>query len=277
MRIAVSGATGYVARLVVAELAEHHDLVLFTRRPIESESEVVVGDLLDPRGCREAVDGADVVVHLAVEQTDEDRMFLVNVEGTYQLARAAADAGVRRFVMASSSCVYGHCFADNPFGFTPNTLPIDEEQPCDPHRTYGYSKLASELALRYVARRKGMEAAALRLNWVWGEQEVTWWVDEQKMDLNRMAHNFWAYADARDVSTAFRLATEVNDMSVFDTYNVCAADTVADAFSSELITRFHPELALLAEDLNGNDSMFSWQKANNAFGYRPAHSWREYL
>ncbi len=277
MRIVISGATGYVGSFVVAELADQHDLVLFTRRPVDSGAEVLVGDILEPRACREAVDGADVVVHLAVEQTDEDRMFLVNVEGTYQLARAAAAAGAHRFVMASSSCVYGHCFADNPFGFIPNALPIDEDQPCDPHQSYGYSKLAAEQALRYVARRHGLEAAALRINWVWAQKEVEWWVDTQKTDLSRMAHNFWAYADARDVGSAFRLAAEARDVPTFGTYNVCAADTVADESSSALIARFHPELVPLAGDLNGRVSLFSWQKAHDAFGYRPTHSWKEYL
>src|SRR5919112_1833550 len=77
------------------------------------------GDVRDPDALREAFEGADVVVHLAflIVGGNKETTRAINVEGTLNAFRAAAAAGVRRFVYASSVAAYGF-HPDNPFGMT---------------------------------------------------------------------------------------------------------------------------------------------------------------
>ena len=78
------------------------------------------GDVRDPDALEEAFAGADVVVHLAFMITGtaaRETIRAINVDGTLNVFRAAADAGAQRFVYASSVAAYGF-HADNPIGMT---------------------------------------------------------------------------------------------------------------------------------------------------------------
>lgn len=81
----------------------------------------------------------------------------INVDGTRWLVEAASDAGVRRFVLASTASVYG-----------PVAHPATESTPPAPDSWYAESKLAAEDAL-FAAHRPGLfDASALRLSAVYG-------------------------------------------------------------------------------------------------------------
>ncbi len=97
------------------------------------------GDVRDPDALREAFDGADVVVHLAflIVGGNRDTTRSINVEGTLNAFRAAAAAGARRFVYASSVAAYGF-HRDNPVGMT-------EDWPTRPARRLFYSQEKAEL------------------------------------------------------------------------------------------------------------------------------------
>ena len=97
------------------------------------------GDVRDPAALEEAFDGADVVVHLAFLIVGGDRETTrgINVEGTLNAFRAAAAAGARRFVYASSVAAYGF-HPDNPVGMT-------EEWPTRPAARLFYAQEKAEL------------------------------------------------------------------------------------------------------------------------------------
>jgi nucleoside-diphosphate-sugar epimerase len=86
------------------------------------------GDVRDADALRTAFDGADVVVHLAflILSGGRETTQAINVEGTLNAFRAAAEAGVRRFVYASSVAAYGF-HRDNPIGISEDwaTRPAD--------------------------------------------------------------------------------------------------------------------------------------------------------
>jgi len=112
--ILVTGGTGFVGRaLVPALVGAGHRVRLLSRRPGQPQSgvEIVAGDLLEPSSLAPALDGVSDVVHLAAalpgEQATADRIRTVNVDGSRNLARAAALAGVGRFIHGSSAGVYG--------------------------------------------------------------------------------------------------------------------------------------------------------------------------
>jgi len=110
----------------------------------------------------------EVVVHAAArvhvmneEATDPMAAFrLVNVEATLNLARQAADAGVRRFIFISSIKVNGEG-TEPGAAFTADDLPA----PVDP---YGVSKFEAEMGLRYLAESVPMEIVIIRPVLVYG-------------------------------------------------------------------------------------------------------------
>lgn len=107
--IALTGASGFVGRAVAARLAaEGLRPRLLLRRPdpaLEALAEGVVrGDLRDPAALAALVEGAETVVHLGglVAAVRPEAFHAVNAEATGRLAQAAAEAGVRRFLLVSS-------------------------------------------------------------------------------------------------------------------------------------------------------------------------------
>src|SRR6185437_5623350 len=116
------------------------------------------GDVRDPAALREAFAATDVVVHLAFLITGAapaDELRAVNVEGTLNAFRAAAAAGARRFVYASSVAAYGF-HADNPVGMT-------EDWPVRPAARLFYAKEKAELEHLLQAEAAEDQATALYL------------------------------------------------------------------------------------------------------------------
>jgi nucleoside-diphosphate-sugar epimerase len=274
MKVLVTGITGSVGPYVVSELEKEHDLTLFARRPIETKHRVVPGDLTSAEDCQRAVEGAEAVVHLGAISEPAPEAFHVNTCGTYYLMEAIRSQGVSRVIMASTNCVYGHCFPISNRPFLLDFLPIDETHSCRPEDNYGISKKLDEEMLAIYSHTWGIRTAAMRLNWVWGPKEIGWWTEMSAQDLARFAPYFWAYVDARDTARAFRLALEAPELPAHGAYNISAADTMADKDSRELVAHFYPEVTLKSE-LPGRASFFDWTQAKQAFGYAPQHSWRD--
>ncbi|MHA6722357.1 NAD-dependent epimerase/dehydratase family protein [Sphingomonas sp. RS2018] len=107
MKIAITGATGFVGtRLVAAAAAAGHTIAALTRRERAAESSVtwVTGSLETPDALARLVIDADVVIHVAgvVNAPERADFFTGNVDGTRAIVTAAKDAGVSRFVHVSS-------------------------------------------------------------------------------------------------------------------------------------------------------------------------------
>ncbi|MGH8901354.1 MAG: NAD-dependent epimerase/dehydratase family protein [Egibacteraceae bacterium] len=165
MRVLVTGAGGFVGRVVVDRLAHAgHRVTALTRRAETGFPEgtaVATADLLDRERLLEIVlDGAfDGVCHLAaltrVRQSFAEplRYFAVNVGGTVNLLDALARTGQpSRLVFASTGAVYG---PDAP-------QPVSEDRPPVPANPYGASKLAAEQVIGYQAATGALGAASLR-------------------------------------------------------------------------------------------------------------------
>ncbi len=129
LTVAVTGPTGtFGAGLVPLLQADPRigRIVGVARRPFDpagrgwTKMEYRRGDVRDADTLAGAFTGTDVVVHLAFSITGNaprQEIRAINVEGTLNAFRAAAAAGARRFVYASSVAAYGF-FADNPVGMT---------------------------------------------------------------------------------------------------------------------------------------------------------------
>ncbi|MEX2458779.1 MAG: SDR family oxidoreductase [Actinomycetota bacterium] len=134
---------------------------------VEADLELIEGDVRDPAAAREAVAGASVVYHQAaipsVARSVEDPVtsHLVNAGGTLNLLVAARDAGVRRFVYASSSSAYGQT----------EVLPITEDTPPNPLSPYAVAKLAGEHYGRAFFASCGFSTVCLRYFNVFGPRQ----------------------------------------------------------------------------------------------------------
>jgi len=173
MKLLVTGATGFVGNVVVKQLLANNVDVIASVRTDNSvlpsgAQQFVTGDFGEPINWLLALINVDVVIHTAarvhiMDDSSADPLTefrKVNVEGTLNLARQAAGAGVRRFVFISSIKVNGE-MTDLEYPFTPD----DDYIPTDP---YGLSKYEAEQGLLELAKNTEMEVVIIRPPLVYG-------------------------------------------------------------------------------------------------------------
>jgi nucleoside-diphosphate-sugar epimerase len=171
MRVLITGGTGFIGSRLALRCAGRGDEVLVlaqenteaesaNREALESAGvELRLGSVTDPESVRRAMEGVDLVVHLAATQHEmnvpDEKFQAVNVEGTRNVLDGAAEAHVRRVVHGSTIGVYGK----------PNGV-LDETSPVDPDNIYGVTKLEGErLALDQADR---VPVVAVRIPEVYG-------------------------------------------------------------------------------------------------------------
>jgi nucleoside-diphosphate-sugar epimerase len=145
VRIAVTGATGFIGRHLVSHLESRGDAVVPVGRPLE-------------RGAlAKAFKGADTVVHLAgvVSTTRDEEYVKVNVDGARAVGEAAHDSGARLVHVSSLAAA----------GPAPPHAPRTEGDPPAPMTAYGRSKLEGERAIAAVS---GLHWTVLRPGVVYG-------------------------------------------------------------------------------------------------------------
>jgi len=143
---------------LVRGVPENLDAALAT-----GKARLVELDIRDREAVETALRGADVVFHQAALrwtkcQESPRECQEVMVEGTFNVLEAAANAKVKRMVLASSAVVYGE----------PARLPIDEDQPLGGRTVYGAAKVANEQMARAFAHLRDLPVTALRYFNVYG-------------------------------------------------------------------------------------------------------------
>ena len=173
----VTGGAGFIGSHIAEALVKRGDEVrvlddLSTGKTenlegIAGRIEFIEGDIRDLETCRRAVEGVGTVFHEAalasVARSVADPILndAINVRGALNMLVAARDAGVRSFVLASSSAVYG----DDP---APAKVEGREGRPLSP---YGVSKLIDEKYAEVFHALHGMSAVALRYFNVFGPRQ----------------------------------------------------------------------------------------------------------
>ncbi|MDD5226635.1 MAG: SDR family oxidoreductase [Candidatus Omnitrophica bacterium] len=167
MKILVTGANGFIGGHLCRVLETSGFNVVRAVRNSQ-EGMVAVGDVNKTTDWSNALRGVDAVVHLAarahvmnddvVDPLAEYRV--INVDGTMNLARQAAQAGVKRFIFISSIKVNGESTQPGlPFTANDSPAPID---------AYGISKWEAEQALQSITKESRMEIVIIRPPLVYG-------------------------------------------------------------------------------------------------------------
>ena len=281
MNVLVTGGSGKVGRYVMDVLLEQgHDVAVFDLvEPQQPAARFLKGDILKPAEIAEAIQGFEAVVHLAAIPwliEPPDRIMEVNVLGTYRVLEAAANAGVKRFVFASSDSTYGFLASPstNP---EPEYISVDEQHPTRPENAYGVSKLLGEHLCIMHTRAFGLETVCLRYCWVWFPESYR---DQPEIasDIAAKAGTLWGYVDARDVGQADLLALttaglelETFLISAANTYvNTPSLDAALEHFSGIREVRRPHEFAP-----NPYKSLFDTSKAERILGYKAQYDWRD--
>lgn len=174
-RTLVTGATGFLGHHLVAALSRSSvQVVALVRDPgsvsaeLERQTDLVPGDLRDPKSLANAMQGVEIVFHCAAVTTNRaswNEHEATNIQGAENVFRAALEAGVRRIVHVSSVLVYG---LEPPSG----GRPVHESDPyprrVDHWAYYLRSKVAAEqLAWQYL-EKFGLPVTVARLGILYG-------------------------------------------------------------------------------------------------------------
>jgi UDP-glucose 4-epimerase len=177
LEVLVTGGAGFIGANLARALLESGDRVrtlddlstgsLGNLAGVESQIDLVVGDVRNGETVDRAARGVEVIYHLAALPSvarsvrDPATVDEVNVRGTLNVLLAGRDQAVRRVVYASSSSVYG----DTP------ALPKDEEMRAVPLSPYAASKLAGEAYCQAFTHVFGLETVSLRFFNVFGPRQ----------------------------------------------------------------------------------------------------------
>lgn len=245
--------------------------------------EFVEGDIRDSELVTELVSDAEYVYHQAGQagvrpSVHNPRKYNeVNVEGTLNVLDACRDTEVERFVMASSSSVYG----------VPRSLPYEESHPTTPVSPYGASKLAAERYTMAYSEVYDLPAVALRYFTVYGP----------RMRPNMAISNFVSrclngespivYGDGAQTRD-FTYIEDVVDANVSLlgtdsadglTLNIGSSDNIEiRTLASEIRDQLAPDLDLVYENRHEADvehTHADTSRAQELIGYQPIHDIRD--
>jgi UDP-glucose 4-epimerase len=175
-KILVTGGGGFIGSNLVKELTKNGNSVTVLDNFLSGYRSnldpfptvrVIEGDIRNKSSVESAMEGAEVVFHLAASVGNKRSIDFpiidaeINVIGTLNILEAARKVGVRKIVTSSSAGIFGEL----------KTLPIKEDHPIEPDSPYGCTKLCEEKLCLSYAKLYEIEAVCLRYFNVYGPNQ----------------------------------------------------------------------------------------------------------
>src|SRR6266699_329497 len=313
MKVLITGATGLLGSHLIKELQDRGETIRALVLPVENADkltsqgvEVVRGDITDASTLAPAVEGVDLIFHLAgmmgVWRPLADYR-LVNVNGSENLYKAAQKAGVRRFVHTSSHTVYGLGYGRF----------MTEEDPLRPDPDpYSLTKAEGDRVIRRLLLTSDMETVILRPGTFFGPGDhlhfgrMAQKVKDGKGLILGKGDNALPFCYVTDIVQGYMLAA-YHKNAPGNVYNITndrpltqqeMFDTIADAVGGvrptlhlpylpiymgaivaekvvARVTRTKPIVTQLGAMMFGSDNRHSVEKARRDLGYEPKVDLRE--
>jgi nucleoside-diphosphate-sugar epimerase len=255
-RILITGATGFVGKQVLNVLLEKKVAIRCVARAESQakllaspklESCLLTADLFaeDESWWRRGLEGVDVVIHLAwYAEPGEYQLSPRNMDclvGTMHLARAAADAGVKRFV-GIGTCLEYQLSAE----------PLPADAPLGPSSPYAACKAAAYFALSQMLPLSGVDFVWCRLFYLYGEgEDARRLVPMLRQSLSEgRPVDLTAGTQVRDFLDVSEAGRQIADVALSDktgAFNICSgkpvtvrelAESVADRYGRRDLLKF---------------------------------------
>lgn len=278
MRIAVTGASGFIGRPLVARLrADGHEV---SASDLKAGEGVTALDLRDRAGVHDWICTAkpDVVVALGaisgpmVAPDDPELVLDSNIGGTLNILEAMRRARVKRLVFLSSIAVYARRGDRSPVPEEAALLAIDP---------YSASKVAGEAMVEAYCARFGISATSLRISTVYGPNRATPYIigkliasarDGSVVAVSGRHDNMRQYVHVDDVVEAIRLAV-AKPLAGHTPINITGGTYTSEVEVAEMIQQRLPSARFIAKDSEGGDGDFGpldITRAETLLGYRPS-------
>jgi UDP-glucose 4-epimerase len=287
MKLLIVGGAGDVGTHIIADYTRQgHDIRVLDLAPANAAMQenprvtYVQGDLADRALVQKAVEGIDVIIHLAWSfKEDPHTIFGTDILGTAHLLDAAVSAGVRSFVYASTAVVYGSAIYH----------PVTEEHPCLIEQArkpfYALGKYSAEKLCLLYHKEKGLPVSVLRFWWAYGNSIggkhlrdlVQTAMAGRPISMVRGAGG--AFVTMNDLVSTFSLIMEApaaagqtfNTGSMFLTWEEIGAMIIDLTNSSSTIQLVTPEEWKGPAFLNEIWDL-GWGKATSILGFRPQYN-----
>ena len=295
----VTGGAGFIGSHIAEELTRRGHVVrvldnfLTGKRenfePFRDKIELFEGDIRDLDACRRAVQGMDYVLHQAalpsVQSSVQDPFLTnaINVDGTFNILWAAAEAKVQRLVFASSTSVYG----DDP------QRSKKEDTVGNPLSPYALSKWIGERSCQLFTRIYGLPTVCLRYFNVFGPRQdplsqyaavipifITKILNGEPPVIYGDGEQTRDFVFVSNIVAANLLAAEAKDVSG-EVFNIaCAGSVTIKALVQEINTILGKDVQPVYRGERPGDIRYSLAdltKARTRLAYKPSENFREGL
>ena len=246
-----------------------------------SGAEFIFGDILNSEMVRKACRSVDAVIHLAAIKDVQFSIqnptitHQVNVVGTKNLLDACVSSGVRRFLLVSTSAVYGDA----------KYLPVDEGHPLNPLSAYASTKIQSETQCLESESRSDMETRILRLFNVYGKSQgvdsysgvITKFIDRIRSGNPAIIYGDGIqtrdFVNVKDVVGAITLALEIDTVKS-RVFNIGSGEAVRILDLAKIVAELEGESDKVIHEAGRSgeilQSVADIRRAKNELGFIPS-------